>query len=225
MNKEAREFILGLNKETRKFKLAFSFKANKTNVITDSVYIIYKKEPNDIILYLLDKFTTSETIKNWVMSLYNPTKIIIFSFLKGRRKIYIERSSNSAKSQYFSYSIEWKLGKEDEFEKKHYNWESRNSDCYKELISPELFDYLDFSRCLVKNDKQVYIKHNSNRELTLRLISSLMKTLLNLQDELDDISKHENLVILRKWLNLHCERKALFSLFQISESSMNIYVY
>lgn len=231
MNATAKEFILSLEKEeAKKFRLAFSFKATKDTITRDRVCIVYNNATKSTLIYIINKITNNNKILNWFNSIFRPGKTVIFSFTENLRKIYVEKGNiiHMLNDKFFNYSIEWEIGNEDNYKSRNYSWVHRDPDSYKDLISPILYDYINFSQCLLRTDGQVYIRHRKidgkNVELTKNVYAGLMATLLNLQDSLDDVKKHENLNKLKQWLNLHHKRKAVFNWIQITEDNMTIYV-
>ena len=234
MNPIAKEFVLSIDRqECKKFRLAFSFKATKTSITHDRVCIVFHKFNLDNILYLLDKFvkiksetTNYDKIKEWVKFKHGDNKTIIFSFTGNTRKIYIERGKGdfSYKEEFFNYSIEWKVGDEENFIHRNYTWVRKNPNEYRNLISPDLYPFLDFSKCLLRTDNNLYIRHSKRIELNQDLSIPLFKTLLNLQDGQDEDFVKTNATKLKRWLEMHARRNATFNWIQITPDSLTVYV-
>ena len=230
MNQEAKDFLLSIDREDCKnFRLAFSCKITKEKITTDRVCIIYQKEPLDVILHILHMLTNNIKIEEWVTGLFCVGKTVIFSFTGSVRKIYIEKLKGvPSNDRFFNESIEWCVGDEDNFIHRNYTFCKQDSSKYLDLIPPEFFKYLTFDQCLLRTDNQVYIRHKKIdgkiSPITTEISKSLMKMALNVQNDLNDVKKHENLVKFRKWLMIHSKRKANFNWVQVTEDNMTVYV-
>lgn len=230
MNPKAREFILNLDdEEAKKYKLAFSCKITKNNIVTDRVCIIYKNKKLDTILYVLNKITDNINIKNWVTKLFIEGKTVIFSFTENIRKIYIEVANALFNSEeFFNQSIEWTVNDEDNFIHRNYNWGRKNPDDYRDIIAPDFYKYINFNSCLLRTDGNVYIRHRKTgmgpQFLNDEMSKPLMKMLLNLQEDSDSNLKHRNIIKFKRWLDLHTKRKAIFNWIQVTNDSLTVYI-
>lgn len=229
MNIEARNFILSMNKElSGRKRAAFSFKATKTDVVSDRACIIWKNANITTLIYVINKLTDNQKIMDWFKNLYSTGKTLFIAFTGNTRKIYIERAEGTIlkHDEYFNYSIEWKVGDEDNFKSRNYTWVSMDGDKYKDSISPCLYPYLNFSQCLMRTDGQVYIRHDKrvSQELTPKMYRGLFATMMDLQKDLDSVSLHNNILAMKKWLNIHKRRQAKFNWIQVTPESVTVYV-
>lgn len=223
MNINAKKFIATLDinecKECNDYKLAYSCKITKNEIVTDRICIVYIDKNYDTIIYVLHKLSNNKKIEEWLTNLFIQGKTIIFSFTDNTRKIYIERLKDS-NEHFFTQSVEWVVGNEDNYIKRDYITCEENPLKYKDLIPNGLFKYLSFNTCLLRTDGQLYIRHKNNVKvlLTLEIGHYLMEILSLIQENNKDKKKF------MRWLYYHCKQKAIFNWIQITKNSMTVYV-
>ena len=218
MNSSAKDFILKIKDPIlkRHYRLAFSCKVSKNDIITDRVNIIFKNITIDNVIYLLSILDT-KIIDDWVKEKFSFGKIIFFSFTGHAIKVYIEDPN----VEYIIESIEYL---DDKISYRNYKLFKSNKNDYINHIPKELEKYINYNVSEIRTDGQIYFKHKKtnntipimNEEIKYSFILMFLKMRGLLKEDTRDLD------VFTSWLSVMKDK--YFNWLQISDDSFTIYM-